>query len=107
MKIILRTIMILLIASVVAGAFSLAVNDSSVASGPGEGREPPAMTDVNGQSVQPMERHEDGDHEGGSIAGGLAGVLGTLAKLTGITAVVLLVQKLLDLFQNRKLILTQ
>jgi hypothetical protein len=107
MKIILRIVVILLIASVVAGVFSLAVNNSSVAFSSSEGGQPTAMTDANAQSFQPMERPEGGNREGDSLAGGLAGVLGTLAKLTGITIVVLLVQKFWSLFESRRLILTQ
>jgi hypothetical protein len=98
MKIILRIIMILLVAAAVAGAFSLAVNNTAIAADvPGEGGGPPAMTDANGQSFQPMERPAGGDHEGGSSAQGLSGVLATLMKLTGITVLVLLLKKAFDL----------
>lgn len=103
MKIILRIILILLVASVVAGAFSLVVNNSSVAaSGPGEGGQPPARPNANGQAIQPMGHPDGGDHEGGSIADGLGGVLATLAKLTGITLLVVLIQKAFSLPGNRK-----
>ena len=88
MKIILRIIMILLVATVVAGAFSLTVNNNSTAISTDSGQ-PPVMTDSNGQM---LTRPEGGDHDGGS-AGGIAGVLGTLLKLTGITILVLVLQK--------------
>lgn len=107
MKTILKIVMLLLVASAVAGAFSLAVNNTSLASGPGEGGQLPAMTEADGQTFQRMERPEGGDHEGGSIAGGLAGVLGTLAKLTGITVLVLLLQKALNGFGSLKWKLAQ
>ncbi len=104
MKIILRIIMILLVASVVAAVFSLAVNNSSLASsGAGERGQPPAMPNANGQSFQPLGRPEGGDRDGGSMGGGLAGVLATLAKLTGITIIVVLIQKAFSLAGNRKL----
>ncbi len=106
MKTILKIIVILLIASVVAGAFSFAVNHTSITSGPGEGGQPPAMPNSNGQSFQPMGRPDGGDRQGGSIAGGLGGVLATLAKLTGITFLVVLVQKAFRLLGNRKLMST-
>jgi hypothetical protein len=104
MKTIFRIMMILAVAAVVAGAFSLAVNNSSSASSTNEGGSLPAMTDANGQAFQPMELPGGGDREGGSIAGGLAGVLGTLAKLTGISILVLLIQKACSLLGNRGLI---
>lgn len=99
MKIILRIVTILFVAAAVAGAFSLAVNNTAIAADvPGEGGGPPVMTESNGQAFQPMERREGGDHEGGSSARGLSGVLATLMKLTGITVLVLLLQKAFDLF---------
>ncbi|HET9913738.1 MAG TPA: hypothetical protein VFQ13_17730 [Anaerolineales bacterium] len=108
MKTILRIIMILLVASAVAGAFSLAVNNTAIAADiPREGGGPPAMTDANGQSFQPMERPEGDDHEGGSLAQGLSGVLATLLKLTGITVLVLLLQKAFDLPDSLKWKLVQ
>lgn len=93
MKTILRIIMILLVASAIAGALSIAVNNSSLATSINEGGQPPAMTSADGQSIQPVERPEGGDREGGSITQGLSGVLATLIKLTGITIIVLLFQK--------------
>jgi hypothetical protein len=83
MKTILRIIMILLVAGVVAGAFSLAVNSNSTTSG----------TTVTSSNGQPLARPEGGDHEGGSSAEGLGGVLTTILKLTGITILVLMLQK--------------
>ncbi|SRR6266511_4876369 len=97
MKTILKIITILFVAAVVAGTFSLAVNNSSSA----------ATTNANGPSFQPVERPEGGDREGGSITGGLAGVFGTLAKLTGITIFVVLVQKICGQLGTRKLITAQ
>jgi hypothetical protein len=101
MKTILRIIVILLIAAVVAGAFSLAVSNTSLASGPtGESGQPPALTSAGGQT---MER-PDGDD---SLTGRLSGVITTLAKVTGITVIVLLLQKGFSLLGNRKLRLVQ
>lgn len=104
MKTILRIVMILLAAAVVAGAFTLAANNNLITTGSTEGGQPPAFTGSDGQTTtQPMVRPEGGDHEGGSIAGGLAGVLATLLKLTGITIVVLLLQKGINLLGRSKL----
>jgi hypothetical protein len=102
MKTILRIITILLVASVVAGAFLLALNNSSVISSSSEGGERPAMTDASGQSIQPMERLEGGDRDGGSIAQGLSGVLATLMKLSIITILILVTQKGMELLNRRR-----
>jgi hypothetical protein len=90
MKTILRIIMILLVAALVTGAFFLAVNNNSSATVSNDSGQPPALTDSNGQT---MTRPEGGDHDSGSLAGGLAGVLGTLLKITGITILVVMLQK--------------
>ena len=100
MNTIFRIIMILVVAAVVAGAFSLAVNNSSSASSTNG----PAM--INGQSFQLTERPGGGNRDGGSSAGGLGGILGTVMKLTGIAIVVLLLQKGCSLLGNRRLIST-
>jgi hypothetical protein len=99
MKTILRIILILLVAAIVAGGFYLAANNGTIASN-SEG-ERPAMTDANGQTIQPMDR-PDHDEGGASLANGLSGVLVTLAKIAGITVVVTLIQKALDMFKRRK-----
>lgn len=93
MKTIFRIIVILLVAAAVAGAFSLAINNSTATSPSSESGQPPVMTSADGQTVQPMERPEGSDRDGGSLAGGLVGLLTTLAKLTGIAGLVLAMQK--------------
>ncbi len=99
MKTILRIILILLVASVVAGAFCLAVNkNSSATSALNDGRQPPAFTATNGQQVF---RAEGGDRDGGSIAGGLGGVLATILKITGITVLVIALQKAYSQISSR------
>ena len=106
MKTILRIIMILLVAAVVAGAFSLAVNNNLI--GSNEGGQPPALTSSDGQTTtQPMTRPEGDAHDGGSAAGGLAGVLSTLLKLTGITILVLVLEKGINQLSILKLKLAQ
>ena len=102
MKTILRIIMILLVASVV-GAVSLAVNNNSNTTSFNSGQ-PPAITGSNGQTTF---RPEGGDRDEGSIAGGLGGVLGTILKITGITLLVLALQKGFSLLSNRNWKLAQ
>ncbi len=106
MKIILRIIIIITIGSIIAGAFSLGVNKSSNAAGLDNGGQAPATIGSNGQS-QPMARPDGGDRAGGSVTQGVAGVLGTLVKITGITILVLAIQKGFGQPGNRKLISTQ
>jgi hypothetical protein len=100
MKIILRIILILLVAAVIAEGFYLAVNNSSIASSGAEGSQPLAMTNADGQTFQPMDR-PDRDEGGASLAG-LSGVLVTIAKIAGITLLVSLIQKAFDMLKRRK-----
>ena len=101
MKTILRIILILLVASIVAGGFYLAANNSSIASNTGfDGGDHPIMTDASGQTIQPMERadHEEG---GTSLTEGLGGVAITLVKIASITLLVTLIQKAFEMLKRR------
>jgi len=106
MKTILRMIIILLVAALVAGGFYLAVNNTSSISGSSDqGGQPPAMTGADGQTMQPPSRPEGGpggDREGGASLGGLSQILVTLAKLSGITIIALLVEKGVGLLAGKK-----
>jgi len=104
MKTILKIILILLVASVVAGAFSLAVNNNSSTVGSNTGGQLPTITASNGQTIA---RPEGGDHDSGSLTGGLGGVLATILKLTGITILVLVLQKGFSQLSNRNWKLAQ
>ena len=106
MKTILRIIAILLVAAVVAGAFSLAVNNNSAASST-DSAQPPAFDSSSGSTNQTMIRPEGGDPEGGSITQGLAGIATTLMKLTGISIVVLVLQKVFDQLGRSRMKLAQ
>ncbi len=101
MKTIFKIIAILVVASIVAGGFYLAVSNTSLATESSERGEPSALTNADGQSFQPMERTE-GSEGGTSLARGLSGVITPLAKLAGITIVVLLLEKAFHLLRNRK-----
>jgi hypothetical protein len=103
MKTILRIIVILLAMAVVAGAFSLAVNNTTTASGPTEGGQLPAINGNNQPDAQRMASPEGGGRDSVSLARGLSGVFVTFGKLTGITIMVLLVQKVSNLVGNRRL----
>ena len=103
MKTILKIITILLVASVVAGGFVLAMNKTSSAFSLIEGDQPPSMAAVNYQLAgQPMARPEGGENET-SISHGLSGIFFTLIELTGITAIVLLLENLISMLRNRKI----
>ncbi|HMB21622.1 MAG: hypothetical protein ACM33V_06385 [Chloroflexota bacterium] len=99
MKTILRIFDILLVAALIALAFSLSVDNISSASGLNEGGQPPAMTNTSGQ---PVERPDGDNHDSGSVTRGLSELLLTLGKLTGITILVLSIQKAFSMFGNRR-----
>jgi hypothetical protein len=95
--------MILVIGLAVAGAFSLAVNKTSIAANLGGSGQATAVTSPGSQSTaQVMSRSEGGELESGSLNRGLGGLLGTLTKLTGITILVLLIQRLSGWLGNRR-----
>lgn len=103
MKTILRITIILLVAGIVSGGFYLLANNTNIASGRDlDDRQPPAIVSADGQTFQPMERPDEGGDHGASLSRGLAGVAGTLVKLTVITPIVLLIQKTFSLPGNRK-----
>jgi hypothetical protein len=103
MKTILNIVIILFVAAVVAGGFSLIVNNtSSASSSGGEGRQPPAMTTTDGQTTDQRPERPEGGGEGASIGQGLLQVLVTLAKLTGITVIVLLIEKGINLLSKKR-----
>ena len=103
MKTVLRILVILLVASVVAGAFSLAVSHTSTASDLSQGGGPEyVMTNGDNQTVTRLIAGPvRSDRESVSVTDGLAGVLATLAKLMGITLLVLFAQKMASLLENR------
>jgi len=103
MKTILRIIVILLVAAIVSGGFYFVANNTSLASGSDmENGQPPAMTtSTDGQTFQRPVGGDD--HDSASLSGGLIGVAGTLAKLTGITLIILLIEKAFSLVNKRKL----
>jgi hypothetical protein len=97
MKTILKIITILIIASLVAGGFWLAFGSSSSTNS----GQPTAI--INGQTnFQPADRPDGGERDG-SITNGLGGIFFTLVKITGIIAIVLLIEKLFSMKNTRKL----
>jgi hypothetical protein len=102
MKTVLNIIVILLVAAVIAAGLSLVVNNTSIASGPDRaGGQPPAMSDT-GTTAQRPARPDDGGEGGVSLGSGLLQVLVTLAKLTGVTMLVLAIQKIVGLSLKRR-----
>ena len=104
MKTVLHLVVILLVAIIVAGGvYALVENTTLVSSTESEHGGPPAMTNADGSNTQMMERHEGGGEHGASLTRGLSEVFVTLAKLTGITVIILLLQKGIEQVQNMKL----
>lgn len=104
MKTILRILIILLIAGIVSGGVYALVENTSLMSSVGAERgAPPQMMNADGTSTQPMQRPEGGeDHDAASLSRGIGEVGVLLAKITGITVVILLVQKAFGLLQKNK-----
>jgi len=104
MKIISKIIAIVLAASIVAGGFVLAVNKTLGVSSSTAGNQLPTVNIANGQfASQPDFRPEGGGEGGASAARGLSGIFFMLIELTGITAIVLLLENLFGMLKNRKL----
>lgn len=89
MKTVLRILLILVVASLVAGAIYLAVGSTTPANMTGSGAGGP---EIGG---------DEGGRDGGPLAGSIAGIIGTLAKLTGITLTVVLLQSLIRRLRTR------
>ena len=99
MKTILKIITILIAASTIAGGFILAVNKSLGTSSSITGNQ----FSTNGQITdQPMGHPEGFDRSEASTSRGLAGMFATFIELTGITAIVLLIENLFSISKNRK-----
>jgi hypothetical protein len=98
MKTIFRIIIILFVAALVAGAFNLAVGSSSTGN--------TQNAALGSESGQRPTRPEGDDHEsedGASFGGGLMGILASIAKLTAITSIVLLIQKGISKLQTKQI----
>jgi hypothetical protein len=116
MKTIFRILIILFLAAVISAGFYYAVNQAPTTSIPagegqqfpaltnpgGDGRQLPAMNDSGGQTAGLRPDHRGGGERDGASAGfGLLAVLATLAKLAGITAVILLIDSGINLFRRK------
>jgi len=106
MKTILRIVIILLLATLVAGTFNLAVNNTTSTAGSNSagGQTPAQGTDSGQRPSRPDGGGEgrEGREGGASLGAGLLGLLVSLAKLAGIGAIVLFLQKGLRLMTNSK-----
>jgi hypothetical protein len=106
MKTILHILFLLLVTAIVAGGvYTLVENTTLVSSDDDAGRgQPPAMTNADGTSTQPVGHAEGGGGEhGASFIRGLSGILVTLGKLGGIAVLVLLFQSLVARLQKRQI----
>jgi hypothetical protein len=99
MKNILYILIILLVATAIStGTYALVENSSSSATM--EDGTPPNMNSADGEMpARPEGGHQGGEH-GASFAGGTMGVLTILAKIAGITAIVILFEKAFAYFQK-------
>ncbi len=101
MKILLRITILLLLATVIAGAFSLSVRDTSGSAG--NGGISAGLSEGNNQAggLRQNQPADGGGHENVSVSMGLAEMLTTLVKLSSVTAIILLAQKGLSLLLNK------
>ena len=103
MNTILRILVILLIAGAVSGGiYALVENTSLISSAEAERGAPSQMTSTDGQSM-PTRPEGGEDHDSASFSRGLGEVGMLLAKITGITVIILLIQKGIEFLQKPKL----
>jgi hypothetical protein len=105
MKTIIRILIILLIGALVSGGIYLTVQNTTLApdasSAPSFDQMPtPPTGDLSALPTRP----EGGDHNTASLSRGLSEVGVSLAKLTGITLLVLLVQKVFEQVKKRRVL---
>ena len=96
MKTVLKIITILIAAAIVAEGFVLAVNRSL-------GTSSSITSNQFNASGQFTGRPEGFNRNEASTSRGLAGIFATFIELTGITAIVLLIENLFSISKNRKL----
>ena len=107
MKTILQILAILLIAVAVSGGiYALVENTSLISSTEVERGAPSQMTGTE-SGTMPTRPERGDDHDAASLSRGLGEVGMLLAKITGITIVILLIQKGMSLFQKNKPIAVQ
>jgi len=105
MKTIFRILIILMVGALVSGALYLTVENTSVApsvdSAPSFDQMPAPST---GDLSELPTRPEGDDHDAASLSRGLSKVGVSLAKLTGITLLVLLIQKVFEQVKKRRIV---
>ncbi len=105
MKTILKIIVLLFIAALVAGGFYMVVENTSSTAAT-DGRSFPPMDNSDGtRPERPEGMLERGGHDnehGASFLGGLAGVIGALIKLTIVIAIALVVEKGINLLGKKR-----
>jgi len=105
MKTILRILTILLIGAFVSGGIYLTVQNTTLAS---DTSSAPSFDQIpappSGDLSELPTRPEGGDHNAASLSHGLSEVGVSLAKLTGITLIVLLIQKVFEQVKKRRAI---
>lgn len=103
MKTILRILIILLIAVTVSGGiYTLVENTSLLSSIEAERGAPSQMTGAE-NGTMPTRPEGGDDHDAASLSRGFGEVGTLLAKITGITIVILLIQKAIELLQKPKM----
>jgi len=103
MKTIFRILIILIVGALVSGALYLTFENTSVAPSVDSAPSFDQMSaPPTGDSSALPTRPEGGDHDAASLSRGLSEVGASLAKITGITLIVLLVQKVFEQVKKRR-----
>jgi len=105
MKTILRILTILLIGVFVSGGIYLIVQNTALASDTGSAPSFDQIPDISGGDLSQLPARPDGDsdHDSASLSRGFSEVSVSLAKLTGITLLVLFIQKVFEQLRKRRL----
>jgi hypothetical protein len=105
MKTILRILTILLIGALVSGGMYLILGNTTEGSEmSGAPSFDQSSASADGESSQPPVRPEGAGHDNASLTRGLSEVSASLAKLAGITMVVLIVQSVIARLPRRKIV---
>lgn len=103
MKTILRILVILLITVSVSGGIYTLVENTSLLSSVEAERGAPSQMNAAENGNMPTRPEGGEDHHSASLSRGFGEVGTLLAKITGITIVILLIQKAIELLQKPKM----
>ena len=104
MKTILRILIIILIGAFVSGGIYLILQNTTLVSATNSAPSFDNMPDMPSEDLSVLPARPEGgdDHHAASLSRGLSQISVSLAKLTGITLLVLLIQKAYEQLKRRR-----